>query len=188
MSVCESGTRVPWMLSFTVTLLVSNDNLRFTYQVALTHKYITLLSLKMKQKQEKKKLRPQHWAEKMAHIPEIEKQKFDISAVAKLLPESPAPKATNLHQWWELQKLNYMLPTSQHFIQHWESPRSPSQWRLGTSLLPLVRKGTIFFTSRHQLSFFSCSNEACMARSRMAACTTSLKACGKWFMAIISSV
>lgn len=56
------------------------------------------------------------------------------------------------------------------------------------TFLPLVRSGTIFFTSRHQFSFFSCSNEACMARSRMAACTTSLKACGKWFMAIISSV
>lgn len=51
MSVCESGTRVPPLLSFTVTLLVSNDISEFTYQIALTHKYAPPLSQKMKQKQ-----------------------------------------------------------------------------------------------------------------------------------------
>ena len=39
MSVSESGTRVPPLLSFTVTLPVSNDISEFTYQIALTHKY-----------------------------------------------------------------------------------------------------------------------------------------------------
>lgn len=51
MSVSESVTPVPPLLSFTVTLLVSNDISEFTYQIALTHKCAPLLSMKMKQKQ-----------------------------------------------------------------------------------------------------------------------------------------
>lgn len=51
MSVYENVTPVAPLLSFTVTLIVSNDISEFTFQIALTHKCAPPLSLKMKQKQ-----------------------------------------------------------------------------------------------------------------------------------------
>lgn len=81
MSVYENVTPVAPLLSFTVTLIVSNGISEFTFHIALTHKCTPPLSLKMKQKQ---KL-PPPWAVTITTVSEIKVKKFDISSVTNLL-------------------------------------------------------------------------------------------------------